>query len=547
MTPLLRHHHPEDLVAFGDGGSRTAADLLVDAAKVAASLPEPRPGSQVLAVFETDRYGCAVTLVASWARGHGVLLAPDARPRTVAALLDREEVVRVVHDTRSGGHATVDELLARAPGPEIDLARLPSPLVTVLDGEPLRDWPKTPEQLLREVEAIAEVLDIAVGTRFRVDVPPGHLFGLLHGVLLPLCTGGAFSRAIAPSFDEEAHAEIWVSVPHCLRVAGRDDPSVRRVLSGVEALPDETARALGQSAVVVEVLGSVETGGIAWRTGGSRRPWAPLPGVRTSVDAQGRLVIDSAFLPPHAARPHVTSELVEAAPNGAFVHRGRTDDVVQIDGATIDLAAMRKWLRARPGVLDADVATIETGVPAVLVAVMGREVDPSCIREELLARFALQPGALDLRGVDGLERDAIGRIDRRALLRRFGRGADGLALSTQLEISPDASSDADVVTARARVPTSYVHFEGHFDGYPILAAVVQLQELVLPLARRARPSLGELQELQRLKFLGRISPGDELAVTLRFPPGVAACDFEISRGERRCSAGRMCFAEQEPG
>ena len=41
LVPLARHA-PDTVVAFGPDGVRTAADLLQDAAAIAARLPEPR-------------------------------------------------------------------------------------------------------------------------------------------------------------------------------------------------------------------------------------------------------------------------------------------------------------------------------------------------------------------------------------------------------------------------------------------------------------------------------------------------------------------------
>jgi 3-hydroxymyristoyl/3-hydroxydecanoyl-(acyl carrier protein) dehydratase len=102
-----------------------------------------------------------------------------------------------------------------------------------------------------------------------------------------------------------------------------------------------------------------------------------------------------------------------------------------------------------------------------------------------------------------------------------------------------------VFAADVRVPDDYVYFEGHFDGYPILAGVVQLHELLLPLVQRVRADLGPLRELTQLKFLGRILPGDALEVTLRFAADQPDCRFQIVRGDETCSAGRLRFGPTE--
>jgi 3-hydroxymyristoyl/3-hydroxydecanoyl-(acyl carrier protein) dehydratase len=101
--------------------------------------------------------------------------------------------------------------------------------------------------------------------------------------------------------------------------------------------------------------------------------------------------------------------------------------------------------------------------------------------------------------------------------------------------------DTETWTFDVHVPEDYVFFEGHFETYPILPGVVQLHELILPLVARARPQFGDLEQLLQVKFHGRIRPGDDLSLTLRFGADNTDCAFEISAAERRCSAGVLRF------
>jgi len=94
-------------------------------------------------------------------------------------------------------------------------------------------------------------------------------------------------------------------------------------------------------------------------------------------------------------------------------------------------------------------------------------------------------------------------------------------------------------TFRTRLPEAYAYFEGHFPAYPVLAAAVQLHELVLPCLRRSRPDLGPLRHLKGLKFLERIGPGERLDVTLEWKDDSAQVDFEIHAGDVRASAGTL--------
>jgi hypothetical protein len=102
-------------------------------------------------------------------------------------------------------------------------------------------------------------------------------------------------------------------------------------------------------------------------------------------------------------------------------------------------------------------------------------------------------------------------------------------------------------TFRTRLPEAYAYFEGHFPAYPVLAAAVQLHELVLPCLRRSRPDLGPLRHLKGLKFLERIGPGECLDVTLEWDTDSVQVDFEIRAKGVRASVGTLVFGQLEGG
>jgi 3-hydroxymyristoyl/3-hydroxydecanoyl-(acyl carrier protein) dehydratase len=94
-------------------------------------------------------------------------------------------------------------------------------------------------------------------------------------------------------------------------------------------------------------------------------------------------------------------------------------------------------------------------------------------------------------------------------------------------------------TCVTRLPETYAYFEGHFPAYPVLAAAVQLHELVLPCVRRSRSDLGPLRHLKDLKFLERIGPGERLEVTLAWEEDAPQLAFEILADGVRASAGTL--------
>ncbi|MFW6051015.1 MAG: AMP-binding protein [Myxococcota bacterium] len=565
---LLARHGPHAPVAFGPAGQRTASHLMRDAAEVARALPPAAGESQVLLVFQRDRYAMAAALLGAWRAGHAVALPPNTRREAVLAVRERPETVAVLHDTDAGLGVRVPDLLdpADARGPfEPPVLPQRAAIATVFTSGTTAEadaWPKTAGQLLGEAEVLADLFEIAPGTRVVGTVSPGHIYGLLFTVLVPLVRGSAFLRETPLHAEAVAErvaaseAQVLVTVPAHLRgltaVAPRSLASLSRVFASTAPLPDDVARAFVErhDRAVTEIFGSTETGGVAWRERRGEVSWRPLPGVDVTVDADGRLLVDSPFLGPWMPRPYRTADLAELRSDGTFRHRGRADGIVKVGGRRVSLPAMEQHLGRLPGVREA----AALAVPAaggrgqqILVAVVS-ERPAAELRDALAER--LEHSCLPRRivHVDALPREDNGKLQRRRLLRLFGLGPDGRPLRWKLEWGAAVAEGAGEARGMAfpvRIPDDCAWFEGHFPGHPVMAAAVQLQELVLPCVRRARPDLGTVRRMTRLKFLGRIEPGDALRVELRWRPGRPAVEFAIRRGETTCSAGHLAFAAEE--
>lgn len=575
---LLGRHAAADVVAFGAGGERTAQDLVRDAARVAATLDEPGPGDHVVLVMKSDRYAFAVALLAAWRRGYAVALPSNTRRDTVGEVLARPEARALLHDTGAGLGVRVPELLAApwADGPA------PTPLSAVLppggvvataftsgsSGEAAA-WPKTAGQLVGEALALAELLGLTPGARVVPTVGPTHIYGLLWSVLLPLVSGGAFLRE-TPLLPEAVVARLspgalLVTVPAHLRafeaLAAGALAAVGRVVTSTAPLPAETAAMLRARHAVVplEVLGSTETGGIAWRAAHDPGDgaWTPLPGVRVAVDPGGRLLVDSPFVDPALPRPYRTQDLADMAGGGRFVHRGRADDVVKVGGRRVSLRAVEATLLAQPGVEDAAVLAVDDpgGRQRRLIALaVAPGVAPEALRAALAATLDASTVPRRVAVLRELPREANGKLQRARALRALGLGPDGqprafsLVWDAGVDAPPAPAEGAERRVFRARVPENYAWYDGHFATYPVMAGAVQLHDAVLPCVRRALPAAGPLTALSRVKFLARIAPGDALAVTLDWERGQSAVvDFAITVRERTCSSGRLTLAAPAPG
>ncbi len=576
---LLDRHPLGEPVAFGGAGAKTAGDLLRDAARVARALPEPSRGSHVLLVANADRYAMAAAWVGILARGHAVALPPNLRRESIFAVQSRPETVALLHDTDSGAGLRLADLLERADGgPPLAAPFVPGPgvIATVFTSGttgPMLAAPKTAAQLYGEARALARTFGIGPGDRVVGSVPPVHIYGLLFTLLLPLVSGAAFARETPHHAESIAHcvaeggATLLVTVPVQLRaLAGLRAGSLaalRSVVSSAGPLPDPVARAFRErhGLAVREVFGSTETGGIAHRERCTEPPpaWRPFEGVCVTLAEGDRLAVDSPHLEAGLPRPFVTGDVVELLPDGGFRHLGRADGIVKIGGRRISIEAMEEGLRRRPDVADAAVIAVPAEAGRghqLLAAVSPADCDLAAVRLALLERF--EPSTLPRRlvAVPAIPREENGKLQRARVFRLFGLDEKGRPIARALdfgEVEVARGDGAIRVRAEIRLPAGWDAFEGHFEGHPVLAGALQIKELVLPVARRVFPDLGDVRALGRVKFTSRIVPEDALTISLErsdVSDGEARASerrlrFDIHRHGELCSSGQLEFDRAE--
>ncbi len=579
-SPILAHHEPESPVAFGAAGERSAERLRTDVARVAAVLPDtdhddPR---EILCVA-SDRYHFTVALLAAWQRGHRVALPPNAQPELLRSLADDPAISLVIHDTDEMTGLDLRPLLAEearaTPAEALELAPLPAArrLVTVWTsgstGEHQRR-PKTAGQLFAEALVLAERFGLAAGgstggVRVVATVPSHHIYGLLFAVLVPLVSGGSYLRetplhaAVVRAALEQTRADVLVSVPAHLRALRILDPGqlppLSRVFSSGAPLPPDTAKMLYErfGLAVTEVLGSTETGGMAARVCGPEllsandeatlaRPWMPLPHVKVDVDGDGRLLVDSPFLPPDGPRPWRTAdrvELLDQLGSGCFRHLGRVDGVVKIGGKRVSLAEIERRLLEIPGVEDAAASVIPVdgarGQETVAL-VVAPGLSPEFLRAEL--RRWLDPVVVPrrIRLVDALPREPNGKLTRKRLLEVIAQ--DKPRVRT-LECVAADEPEPERARFELYVPRDLYALRGHFRGVPIVPGVLQL-ELARTKAVERWPELGGMRRVVRVKFVRPLRPGERLVLLLE-RRGDDRVEFTFENGQK-IATGVLSFA-----
>lgn len=565
-------------VALGRDGPLELAELRARVAALAERLRE-RGGTRWL-VHCDDAFAFAVALFAVAHAGAVAVLLPNRQPGALAraAALGHGALVDGAGELR-GALAPLDAVidpLEGEPG-----AASSGPLATLDPDAPLLELStsgttgegKWVPKSLRHLEAEVEVLEerfgagLGAGTPVFATASPQHLYGLLFRVLWPLASGRPFhavtwlhAEELLPRM-EEAGAAVLASTPaHLRRLPGlaRVRGVCREVFSSGGPLEPEDADAVRAAvgSAPIELFGSTETGGVAWRRqepGPSRLRWTPLPGVRVERVAAGpdagRLRVESPFVSGgaevRAGAPAscILGDLVALGADGRFELLGRADRVVKVGEKRLSLPEMESALRAHPLVEAAAVLPLEqAGETRVAAAVVltdagraalardGRRALGARLGEDLAAHFerVLLPRAWRL--VEALPRDAQGKTPVAALRELFAPGRSPQLLAEE--------RSAGAVARELVVPDDLAFLDGHFDGFPVVPGVVQLGWVV----EAAEAALGRplrLAAVENLKFRELLLPGQRFRLEVSWGEPPEALRFRLAAGERVFATGRL--------
>lgn len=525
------------------------AQWRLQALRLAAGLQQR--GVQRLALHLEDACELAIALFGAWRAGVEVLLPADLQPAT-----------------RERWHSQVDLWLSDQPGDE-NLANLLGEALDPADlnldacrislctsgssGEPKR-IDKHLRLLANEVNALEQLWGQGLGDAWVIgSVATQHIYGLLFRVLWPLCAGRGFERRQLPFPEDLQRASrehpsfAWVASPALLKRMGDnlDWPAlspVRRVFSSGGELPGAAATSLQErlGQWPTEILGSSETGGIAWRQGPT--PWQPFADVKLSQDEHGALRIASPYLP--AGHIEQSADAVEFDSAGHFRLLGRLDRIVKLEEKRISLPMLEQALCGHPWVAEARMGVLEEG------------------RAYLGALLALSPAGLHaLRGqgrralLEHLRRHMAGHCEALALPRRWRLvrqlpfNAQGKLPNASLQallqaprnMAPEVlgqANEGDELHLRLSVPPDLACFTGHFPTSPVLPGVVQV-DWAIALAKAHLQLPPRFTGMEVLKFQQLVRPGDELLLTLRFDATRNKLYFAYTCAGQPCSSGRI--------
>lgn len=387
----------------------------------------------------------------------------------------------------------------------------------------------TPKRIAKEIAQIdreARALDALWGAeagRTYATVSHQHIYGMLFRIFWPVLSGRVSEDRPAEYWESlagrlTAGATLISSPAHLTRlppapVLAGSSPGL--VFSSGALLPFAAAQASRDhlGSLPIEVLGSTETGGIAWRRQDSDDAlWTALPEVRIGTGEDGALSVTS----PYADGTVATGDMAERV-GGRFRLKGRGDRIAKIDGKRVSLPRVEEALLAhsmveaaaavdlplRKGALGAIVELNAQGKAALeeqgafrlsrsLRIALGAQLEPS--ERPKHWRFCAIP--LDRQGK---------RVQ--ALLRASFTQDEMLANGTVTALEPESAE------IRIAFSPELVWFRGHFPGEPVLPGIAQVH-----LAAQWAEEIWDWQplgaNLSRLKFRQIIRPGDTVRLKL---------------------------------
>lgn len=385
VTPSLNRSYswPATTPVSIQQGQALSAHDLDSAARALAHTLEQHPGQRWLLVTQAAEQFLLGWLALCYA-GKTIILPPNSQPATLSQL--RMDIDGWLSDQalalNDNGHILeAQSLWQTAP---TESSATPSSLSTQHEwhfpydvaiemftsgstGQPKRIH-KRLSHFLTEVETLEATfgaLDNAPIRYIWLAVSHQHIYGILFGLLWPLCTGRSQIRPTL-HYGEQLNEQLRqtpetavISSPALLRLLAQDSASLSNarpscVFSSGGALSGADAATVHQhwGQIPYEIYGSTETGGIAWRQQeASQTPWTPFHHVQWQLDDQQTLEIRSPLL----NEPEQWWSTGDCAtPSGSgFILTGRQDRIIKLAEKRISLDEMEQHLKAHPEVEDA--------------------------------------------------------------------------------------------------------------------------------------------------------------------------------------------------
>ncbi len=425
-------------------------------------------------------------------------------------------------------------------------------------GQP-KEITKNVQQFQTEIETLESYWGRLLGdSQILSTVSHQHIYGLLFRVLWPLAANRCFHSDMylspEPLFNQsKGKRSCWVASPAQLKRL--DDltewaalKKMAVIFSSGGELPVAVAQKIDQNCDhhVLEIYGSSETGGIAWRQSVNDPLWQVFDRVKISVK-QETCELTSPYLAPQEI--YRLDDKIKIIADGRFSLLGRKDRIVKIEEKRLSLDQLENKLCHSNLVKKAHALLLLGRRDKIAVTLVltewgektlnsrGRPQLIKLLKKLLMTAFETVVLPRKWLFISALPVTPESKVNQGLLTQLFDLQRthspqivycdyQGNHLELQLKIQPDL-----------------VYFTGHFPVHPVLPGVTQIAwveqfaqlffDIQLPFLR-----------MEVIKFKKIIQPNDLIKMTLNWKEGTSKLYFELTSIENTHSSGRIVYGEQ---
>jgi len=303
---------------------------------------------------------------------------------------------------------------------------------------------KTWQQINLELLELQNSFNITSELKIVSTVSHQHIYGLLFRLLWPLSVGSLISDTF--EYPEHVNAALetgqkvtLISSPAFLKRLASDNvliaesAKLSHVFSSGGMLVDEVAVLLRQqlNLSVIQVYGSTETGGIAYRQVDSlpASQWQTFSGISLDIEEESqRLILQSPWV---RESPLLLDDIGELNSSSQFTLKGRADRTVKLEEKRINLTTMESVANDHPWIKESRIL-LKQGKRDLLFAVislteqgLGKHNELSrveftrVIRNHLLRKFELVCLPKKWRFLNELPYNSQGKLVQRELEKLF--------------------------------------------------------------------------------------------------------------------------------
>ena len=385
-------------------------------ARILRSEPDRR-----YALYTHDAYPFAVGLFALLHAGKEIWIPGNNLPETARQL--KQEGCRLLGDWPEADPFDTDIRFTVDLTSALDVLDQNAPGIVLFtsgsSGQP-KAVPKTLCQLQAEIDTLENLWGkLLNNASVAGTVSHQHIYGLLFRVLWPLAAGRCFhsSMHLSPEAllaDGDPARISWVASPGHLKRLDEQSPwqgigGLSTIFSSGGPLPAEAATQIFTSAgrPVIEVYGSTETGGIAWRQTCGRIdvPWQPFEGIEIQW-IEGKSYLYSPYL--NGRDGLALDDRLTQLDDGRLLLHGRQDRIVKIEEKRLSLTALEQRLQDTPWISEAYALVLARHRDVVAIAAVLSDAGAARLKEQGRNAF-----------IKHLRRDLADSFDAVALPRKW--------------------------------------------------------------------------------------------------------------------------------